>query len=189
MFLATSLRTLWALSVDVNKAKLSVVFWLRNSQVEETMLTPHAVAELTDPSSGLEQQLLHNQLEDLRREFSLLRHVPLQETAEPRSVEQTTGLDVLSTMVAGCLGEYTQRVSTMYTSVCRPAAEHLLSSLVDSTDTCLPCVRQVVTDEQTSKDPVEFVASLLDMQTKFDTLLREAFFQDKALQEVMRRCA
>lgn len=49
------------------------------------------------------------------------------------------------------------------------------------------CLWQVVTDEQTSKDPVEFVASLLDMQTKFDTLLREAFSQDDRVEEVMRR--
>lgn len=67
--------------------------------------------------------------------------------------------------------------------------EHFLSGLIDITDMFVRCLRQVVTDEQTSKDPVEFVASLLDMQTKFDTLLREAFFQDKALQGVMRRCA
>lgn len=47
---------------------------------------------------------------------------------------------------------------------------------------------QIVTDEETSKEPVAFVASLLAMQTKFDTLLREAFFRDAALREVMRKC-
>ena len=51
------------------------------------------------------------------------------------------------------------------------------------------CAWQVVTDEQTSKNPVEFVASLLEMQTKFNILLQEAFFQDKILKDVMRRCA
>jgi hypothetical protein len=45
------------------------------------MLTPHAVAELSDPSTGLEQQLLRDQLQDLRREFALLRHVTVQTAA------------------------------------------------------------------------------------------------------------
>ena len=84
-----------------------------NLQVEETMLTPHAVAELADPSSGLEQQLFNNQLEDLHREFSLLRHVPLQSAAEPEAA-RTTGLDVLSAMVGECLGAYTRQVSIIH---------------------------------------------------------------------------
>jgi|EP01043_Picozoa_sp_COSAG02_P052479 hypothetical protein len=74
------------------------------------MLTPHAVAELIDPSSGLEQQLVHNQLEDLHREFSLLRHVPLQKAAEPEAA-RITGLEVLSAMIGECLGAYTRQVS------------------------------------------------------------------------------
>lgn len=130
--------------------------------VESTMLTPHAVAELSDHATGLKQQLLQDRLVDLRREFSLLRHVTVQKTAASGAggsggggEETGEGLKVLSGMVGECLSEYT---------------------------------RSVVTDAETSKEPVAFVASLLDMQSKFDTLLRDAFGRDKVLQEVMRRC-
>lgn len=82
------------------------------AMVEETVLTPHAVAELTDPSSGLEQQLLRNQLEDLRREYALLRDVPLQMTTRLGS-EKATGITVLCEMVGECLGSYTRQVTTI----------------------------------------------------------------------------
>lgn len=76
------------------------------------MLTPYAVAELTDPLSGLEHQLLDNQLEDLCREFSLVRHVLLQKGPEPEAAK-APGLEVLSAMVGECLGAYTRQVSTI----------------------------------------------------------------------------
>lgn len=167
---------------------------LWNAQVEETMLTSHAVAELTDPSSGLEQQLLGDQIEDLRREFSLLRHVPVQKTSEP-GAETASGLEVLSTMVGEYLGAFTRRVSnlhacaTLRVGLC-VSDERTTSWCVenDNRHACPPCSWQVVSDKETSKDPVTFVDSLLAMQAKLDTLVREAFFHDKALQEVKRRC-
>ena len=114
--------------------------------------------------TGLKQQLLSDQLVDLRREFSLLRHVTVHKTAPSGAGgsgrgsgegETGEGLKVLSGMVGECLSEYT---------------------------------RGVVTDAESSKEPVAFVASLLAMQRKFETLLREAFERDAALQEVMRCC-
>ena len=104
------------------------------------MLTPHAVAELTDPSSGLEQQLLRNQVEDLRREYALVRHVSLQ-TTTGLAGETAQGLDVLSDMVGECLGSYARQVSAI--AFYRPFFSQLakLTGLGFADDTALACLR------------------------------------------------